>query len=904
MAEADVQMALSECTPEPLTALSLCTPEPHTMVSQCTLGEPTQAIADQSQPPSTPQGITARAAMERATREASERFGWHRLKRFQCLAVEAWARGVNSFIISGTGSGKSACFTLPALVARRWHELDTDNYHGPPPTAIVVCPLVSLMRDQVSRLQKVGVIAAIDSPQCDNDSQKVWARALAGEIEVLYTSPERLYNLACAGEVSKLPRVSLLAIDEAHCVSEWGVSFRQEYGRLKSVVQDIAQAGWGGRPPPVLCLTATCPRDVRRHVLSSLGLEEHSTQYIDGSMNRPNLHYSVEDCGSKSRMQKRLLELLAAPENRADVQKRRDMPLTLHLPTPYSPTLVYANTKEDVDRLAAMLDEWGIRCYPYHSGSPRELKEEAAKAFQEGSIQVIVATIAFGMGIDKPDVRRVIHFGLPGSLENYAQESGRAGRDGKEAECILLYEDSIRNHRERAILGKEPNPRGPCVRSLARLQSVIHYCHNRGVCRRAQLLQYLGEDPLGGDELVCSQLPQRGALGWCEQQFDVVYCGRCDVCVRKGGSEGVDVRDARTELQTVLSIVRKQAGILRNKLLEQDELQKHRALTKEAWQRLLDAAVHNGLLTVTCFISRPVVAYAGGACSTEGQGFQVDFGNTLSHDSVGLPKWIAPVPTPPKEAATRRGSSISEKPQTSNSSSSSGTNGVREKQDKSGGKGGKAVKRKAPAQEHTLTSPKSDGEGFATPPLPSKRALAGGRRSHSEDIANSLASIASPARQRAAGPAISGSSSSVSGQMHPAASSHEPLLPCPGLGVQVAVQASRPAPRVDRADPPANNTGERRKQTRSRRGYTEADRNAALPYIAKLMEAADFKTNVSGGAARYRTLMAEAKKLAPGEQHAAIEAVPFLSKTPGVHAQALDALIARIRGATTVLELD
>jgi len=920
-----MQMALSVCTPE---TLSECTPEPQTMVSQCTLG-PTQAVADHvSQPPQSPEEMYMRAAVEKATVEAKERFNWPRLKLFQQRAVEAWAANRHCFVISGTGSGKTACFILPALVARRWHEeLDPHNAMSPSPVALVVSPLVSLMRDQVDRLLKVNVAAAVDSPQCDNESKRVWDRALRGELVVLYTSPERLYNLACSGEVSKLPKVSLLAIDEAHCVSEWGVSFREEYGKLKKVIQDIAKAGYGGRPPPVLCLTATCTRQVRSDVLHSLGLEERTTFCSTGTMNRPNLRFSVEDCGSRHFMDKRLLDLFGAKNG--DVLERRERKLQATKPTAYSPTVVYANTKDEVKRLAYILDKQGVRVHPYHAGLPVDEKTFAEKAFRNGEIQAVVATIAFGMGIDKPDVRRVIHFGFPASLENYMQESGRAGRDGRLGECIVLYSEDNRAPRESAILGNEPNPRSPEIkRSLGRLQSVIHYCHNRGACRRAQLLEYLDEDPLGRDELVASQVPQPGTIGVChEKQNGVIYCGRCDVCDRKsnasesaaGGVARVEpgVHDASSALQIVLDVIKKQpasrdCGMSRAALLAQDKLQSLRALTKEAWQRVLDAAVHHGYLAVTPVMSRPLVAYTLGAKSevaeaqiAEGQGFKVDFGNTLNDDLVGLPKWVAHadiakaqdrssaatpvVENPSLEAGPPRGS-MQRQPSSSNKDE-------REKAEKPVG-AAKGSKRKSAAPPLAV----SDAEEFATPPLPckdkNKRPRGGDRASSNDEMACSLASVASPARQRP-----TGASSSSSGTVPPqaasaAASSGDALLPCPGKGVQ----PSRPAPK---ADPPAKNSkGEQAKptkpelakRTKQRTRYTEDDRKAAPAYMAKLMEAADFNSNVSGGAKRFRDMMAEAKNLAPKEHRQEIEAIPFKPNTSGVHACALDELIQKIKG--------
>jgi ATP-dependent DNA helicase RecQ len=350
-------MALSPCTQLPASQLQANIRPPDSV----DLGNAsTQELLQIFQ---TPEAMLQKVALLTADLEAKRVLGWARLKEFQKRAVRAWAVGKNCFLISGTGSGKTGCFVIPSLVARAWHR--QCGAKEPAPLALVVSPLVALMRDQVRRLRERGVEAEVCSPQCGNCTQ-IWDNAKSGRLEVLYISPELLHRKWQLNELQQLPRVSLFAIDEAHCVSEWGFHFRPEYGQLRDVMSGIMQAGYGGRPPPVICVTATCTAEVRSHVLLSLKLDVRLTEEVVGTMNRPNLHFAVEELPSLDRMQQRLLELFDAVSlDAADARRARGFDTTTV--NAYSLSIVYVTRIIDCELLATLLKDRGVRAAAFHS---------------------------------------------------------------------------------------------------------------------------------------------------------------------------------------------------------------------------------------------------------------------------------------------------------------------------------------------------------------------------------------------------------------------------------------------------------------------------------------------------------------------------------------------------------
>jgi RecQ family ATP-dependent DNA helicase len=295
-----------------------------------------------------------------------------------------------------TGAGKSLTFQLPALILEG--------------ITLVVSPLIALMDDQVAQLATKGIhsAAAISSRASSAEVDDILAAAESGKLSLLYVAPERLTSARFTHWVQRLP-LSRLVVDEAHCVSEWGHNFRPDYRRIRDFRTLLPSI-------PVAALTATATPVVRRDIVSNLGLK--SPEMVVGDFDRPNLSWKVTEAHTSGKLGaiRRALGQLSAGS-----------------------AIVYTPSRASAEKTAAYLSEHGYRAAPYHAGLPMNLREQTQRQFQEGNIQVVCATIAFGMGVHKDDVRHVIHYAMPRSLEAYYQEAGRAGRDGLEAECTLLY---------------------------------------------------------------------------------------------------------------------------------------------------------------------------------------------------------------------------------------------------------------------------------------------------------------------------------------------------------------------------------------------------------------------------------------------------------------------------------
>ena len=303
--------------------------------------------------------------------------------------------GRDTLVILPTGGGKSLCYQVPALV------LDG--------LTVVLSPLISLMKDQVDALEAKGIPAAfINSSLSAGQISDRLARAQRGEIKLLYVAPER-FDFGSAAERIAAMGVSLLAIDEAHCISEWGHDFRPSYRRVRDIREKLGS-------PPTLALTATATPEVRRDIARVLALRD--PEVVLTGFDRPNLRWHVVRTKNDAEKDGTLVEVLARHEGVA---------------------IVYAATRKTVDRVAQMLTRSGIRAEAYHAGLDDARRHEVQDAFMSEKIRAIVATNAFGMGIDKPNVRLVIHYAMPGTLEAYYQEAGRAGRDGEPADCYLLH---------------------------------------------------------------------------------------------------------------------------------------------------------------------------------------------------------------------------------------------------------------------------------------------------------------------------------------------------------------------------------------------------------------------------------------------------------------------------------
>lgn len=361
------------------------------------------------------------AFLAAARQQLSRYFGYDDFRGAQPDAIRALASGRDVLVLMPTGGGKSLCFQMPALVM--------DGL------TLVVSPLISLMQDQVDALTRRGIAATfINSALEPAEAGRRMAAVLRGEIKLLYVAPERFDSSNFRRALPQLS-VSLLAIDEAHCISEWGHDFRPSYLRLGEVRKSLGV--------PCIALTATATPAVREDIIVHLGLQR--PVILSRGFDRSNLGWHV----------------IAA---RDEAQKDRLLIDALRTHRGNGVACVYAPTRRKVDALADMLNHRGIRAAGYHAGASAEDRHRLQEAFMRGDIPVIVATNAFGMGIDKPDVRLVVHFAMPATLESYYQEAGRGGRDGQHARCVLLHSFPDRFTHEFLIDQSHPAPES--VRAL------------------------------------------------------------------------------------------------------------------------------------------------------------------------------------------------------------------------------------------------------------------------------------------------------------------------------------------------------------------------------------------------------------------------------------------------------
>jgi len=390
-------------------------------------------------------------------------FGHDKFREYQEEIIQHVCDGNDILAVLATGYGKSICYQIPALALEG--------------TAIVISPLISLMKDQVDALLQQGVRAAfINSTQNFHEQEKVKKSMAAGQMEILYLAPERIVTDDMADFLSR-QAISLIAIDEAHCVSRWGPSFREDYLALDALTDLFPGV-------PRIALTATADAQTRSDVVEKLRLND--AQVFVGGFDRPNLRYEV---AIKHTERQQLMDFLSAAAG--DVSG-----------------IVYCRTRARTEKVAAWMTEWGYQALVYHAGlSPYE-RNSAQRAFLTGEDVVIVATIAFGMGIDKPDVRFVVHMDLPKTIESYHQETGRAGRDGASADLLMMYGNGDAAAISRFIFEAESPEEFKAV-EFAKLQALLGYCETTG-CRREALLRYFDEEYSGpcGNCDNCEETPE------------------------------------------------------------------------------------------------------------------------------------------------------------------------------------------------------------------------------------------------------------------------------------------------------------------------------------------------------------------------------------------------------------
>jgi ATP-dependent DNA helicase RecQ len=425
-------------------------------------------------------------------KELQKYFGFDGFKGAQEEIIKSILSGKDTFVIMPTGGGKSLCYQLPALISEG--------------VALIVSPLIALMKNQVDLIRGYSdddnVAHFLNSSLSRVQQRKVKADLTEGKTKMLYVAPETLTkkeNIDFFADIN----ISFVAVDEAHCISEWGHDFRPEYRKLRDMITEI------NPDLPIIALTATATPKVQDDIIKNLELKDPTT--IVASFNRPNLYYEVVPKTSKTQVLKHMVRYISQVKGKSGI--------------------IYTLNRKTTEELAGMLCANGIKAVAYHAGLDAATRAQRQDQFLKDDVEVIVATIAFGMGIDKPDVRFVMHYNIPKSLENYYQETGRAGRDGGTSKCILYYSYKDVQKLEHLMRDKPLSEREMGAQLITETVAYVE----SGACRRRLLLHYFGE------------------------MSDVENCGHCDNCCHP--KEKLDVKDSVKIVLDAISEVDERFGI-------------------------------------------------------------------------------------------------------------------------------------------------------------------------------------------------------------------------------------------------------------------------------------------------------------------------------------------------------
>ena len=395
--------------------------------------------------------------MDSLKNQLKEKFGFTSFKNLQEPIINNLLEGNNSFVIMPTGGGKSLCYQLPAMI------LDG--------TAIVVSPLIALMKNQVDLIRtnntKDSIAHVLNSTLSKDEIEKVKNDVLTKETKLLFVAPETLSKLDTIEYLKKI-NISFLAIDEAHCISEWGHDFRPEYRKIRDIIDQI------NSNIKIIALTATATPKVQDDIIKNLKID--NSKIFKSSFNRHNLYYEVRAKNENTDID--LLKFIKSNQNESGI--------------------IYCLSRKNVEELSQLLNMNGVKSLPYHAGLEKKIREKNQDKFLKDECDIIVATIAFGMGIDKPDVRFVVHYNVPKSIEGYYQETGRAGRDGGKGHCIMYYSYKDVEKLEKLLSKKKSSERNIGIMLLKEVSTFAE----SSISRRKYLLSYFGEkyDPNINDD--------------------------------------------------------------------------------------------------------------------------------------------------------------------------------------------------------------------------------------------------------------------------------------------------------------------------------------------------------------------------------------------------------------------